>query len=219
MDEFYSLVKAATPEQQANLSAITGSAFGDAPETLVNHIKYLRGGTLGQLFWDKSWKQVVTDVADYVHIDWLATLDGRNWNDLSTADIEKSVVAKLFQDMLKQLSPEDRDKLILEMRRNSDDPRLETFLASGGVMAAARMSGFGVYLMASTVLGGLTSAIGITLPFGIYMGMSQAIALVLGPVGWAALAGGILWTLNQPNWERLTLGVVYVSLLRNTKEV
>lgn len=120
--------------------------------------------------------------------------------------------------MLDQLSPEDRDRLVLEMKRNSDDPHLETLLASGGIMTAARMSGFGVYLMASTVLGGLTSAIGITLPFGIYMGMSQAIALVLGPVGWAALVGGLVWTLNQPNWERLALGVVYVSLLRNTTE-
>jgi uncharacterized protein YaaW (UPF0174 family) len=82
-------------------------------------------------------------------------------------------------------------------------------------MVAARMSGFGVYLMASTVLGGLTSALGLTLPFAVYMGMSQAIALVLGPVGWAALAGGVVWTLNQPNWDRLAFGVVYVSVMRD----
>ncbi|WP_255523927.1 hypothetical protein [Nodosilinea sp. LEGE 06152] len=37
--------------------------------------------------------------------------------------------------------------------------------------------------MASTVLGELTSTIGITLPFAVYMGMSQVIALVIGPVG------------------------------------
>ena len=49
--------------------------------------------------------------------------------------------------------------------------------------------------------------------------MSQAITLVLGPVGWAALVGGGVWTLSsQPNWERLALGVVYVSLLRSAKE-
>ena len=41
--------------------------------------------------------------------------------------------------------------------------------------------------MASTVLGGLTSALGITLPFAVYMGMSQMIALAIGPVGWLAL--------------------------------
>ena len=45
---------------------------------------------------------------------------------------------------------------------------------------------------------------------------SQTSALTLGPVGWAAFAGGILFTLNQPNWNRLTLDVVYSSMLRNS---
>ncbi len=118
--------------------------------------------------------------------------------------------------MLEQLSPEQRQKLVMEMQRDSDDPRLESLLLGGGVMTVAKMSGFGVYVLASTVLGGLTNALGITLPFAIYMGMSQTIALILGPVGWAALAGGILFTLNQPNWNRLTLAVVYVSMLRHS---
>ena len=84
------------------------------------------------------------------------------------------------------------------------------------MMTLGKMSGFGVYLLASTVLGSLTSALGITLPFAVYVGMSQAIALILGPVGWAALAGSTLFMLNQPNWNRLTLAVVYISVLRNS---
>lgn len=107
----------------------------------------------------------------------------------------------------------------MEMQRENDAPRLEALLLGGGAIALAKMSGFGVYLMASTVLGGLTNALGLTLPFAVYVGMSQAIALVLGPVGWAALAGGVVWTLNQPNWEKLTLGVIYVSLLRNSENL
>lgn len=83
-------------------------------------------------------------------------------------------------------------------------------------MAAAKASGFGVYLMASTVLGGLTSALGITLPFAVYMGMSQMIALAIGPIGWLALLGGLAFSLNQPNWQRLTLAVVYVAVIRHT---
>lgn len=214
MQEFYKIVHSATKEQRRNLAELTESGFGDAPDTLCNHIKYLRAGSFGQFFWNESWKQVVTDVADHIGIDWSATLSGRRWRDLPTQDIETAVVAKLFQNMLDQLSPEQRQKLVMEMQRDSDDPRLENLLLGGGVMAAARMSGFGVYLLASTVLGGLTNALGITLPFAIYMGMSQTIALILGPVGWAALAGGILFTLNQPNWNRLTLAVVYISMMR-----
>lgn len=218
MREFYDVVQAVTGEQRHELGELISSDFGSQPDTLCDHIKYLRAGTIGQLFWQSSWKQVVTDVADHVGIDWLALLAGRRWQELPTHEIEAAVVAKLFHTMFDQLSPEQQQKVVMQMRRESDDPRLESLLLGGGAMAAAKMSGFGAYLMASTVLGGLTNVMGLTLPFAVYMGMSQAIALVLGPVGWAALAGGIVWTLNQPNWERLTLGVVYVSLLRNTEE-
>lgn len=216
MKEFYEIVKSAKKAQRKNLAELTGSTFGDAPDTLCNHIRYLRAGSIGQLFWNESWKQVVTDVADQIGIDWTGTLSGRRWRDLKTEEIEAAVVAKLFQNMLEQLSPEQRQKLVMEMQRDNDDLRLESLLLSGGVMTVAKMSGFGVYLLASTVLGGLTNALGITLPFAIYMGMSQTIALILGPVGWAALAGGLLFTLNQPNWNRLTLAVVYVSMLRHS---
>ncbi|MBW4482645.1 MAG: hypothetical protein KME14_08890 [Tildeniella torsiva UHER 1998/13D] len=218
MREFYDIVRAATDEQRHGLGELIGSGFGSQPDTLCDHIKYLRAGTIGQLFWQSSWKQVVTDVADHMGIDWRSLLAGRRWRELSTQEIEVAVVAKLFHAMFDQLSPEQQQKVVMEIQRESDDPRLESFLFGGGAMAAAKVSGFGVYLMASTVLGGLTNALGLTLPFAVYMGMSQAIALVLGAVGWAVLAGGIVWTLNQPNWERLTLGVIYVSLLRNAQE-
>ena len=214
MQEFYRIVESATKEQRKNLAELTGSAFGDAPDTLRNHIRYLKAGSIGQLFWSNSWKQIVTDVADHIDIDWTSILSGRRWHDLETQEIEAAVVTKLFQNMLEQLSPEQRQKLVMEMQRDSNDPHLESLLLSGSVMTVAKMSGFGVYLLASTVLGGLTNALGITLPFAIYIGLSQTIALILGPVGWAALAGGILFTLNQPNWDRLTLAVVYVSMLR-----
>lgn len=214
--EFRKIVKAATPEQRHNLGELTGSSFGSDPDTLCNHIRYLRAGSIGQLFWDESWKQVVTDVADHVGVDWLALLDGRRWKQLETYEIENAVVAKVFQDMFNQLPPDQQEKLLLEVQRSSDDPSLEGLLLTGGAMAAAKASGFGVYLMASTVLGGLTSALGITLPFAVYMGMSQMIALAIGPIGWLALLGGLAFSLNQPNWQRLTLAVVYVAVIRHT---
>ncbi len=219
MQEFYRIIECATSEQRQNLAQLTGSAFGDSPETLCNHIRYLRAGSIGQLFWNNSWKQVVTDVADHIGIDWSETLNGRSWHNLETQEIETAVVAKLFQDMLGQLSSEQRQQIVMEMTRDADDPNIANLLVSGSAMAAAKASGFGVYLLASTVLGSLTNALGITLPFAVYMGMSQTIAFILGPVGWAALAGGILFTLNQPNWNRLVLAVVNISMLRHSLDV
>ncbi|MEM6253432.1 MAG: hypothetical protein AAF821_10965 [Cyanobacteria bacterium P01_D01_bin.156] len=215
LSEFRKIVQGATREQRHNLGKLIGSSFGSDTDTLCNHIRYLRAGSIGQLFWDESWKQVVTDVADNIDIDWLALLKGRHWKQLKTYEIETAVVTKIFQDMLDRLTPERREQMIMEMKRNNNDHRVEDIFLTGGAMAAARASGFGVYLMASTALGGLTSTLGITLPFAAYMGMSQVIALAIGPVGWAALFGGLAFKLNQPNWKRLTLAVIYVSTIRN----
>ncbi|MGB7085950.1 MAG: hypothetical protein WBD47_10375, partial [Phormidesmis sp.] len=140
MKEFDEIVKSATNEQRRNLARITGSSFGDTPDTLCNHIRYLKAGSIGQLFYNESWKQVVTDVADHIHIDWTSALNGRWWNDLETQEIEAAVVTKLFQNMLEKLSPEQRQELVMEMRRDRDDPHLESWLLSGGVMTAAKMS-------------------------------------------------------------------------------
>ena len=216
MQEFYEIVSSATEEQRQNLAELTNSGFGCSPDVLCNHIRYLRGGSIGQLFCNTSWKQIVTDVADQVGINWSEILNGRTWDNLSTQEIEDAVVVKQFQNMLEQLTPEQRQQILADLRRESDDPHFEGFLLGGGAMLAAKMSGFGVYLLASTVLGGLTGALGITLPFAVYMGVSQAIAFILGPVGWAALAGGVLFSLNQPNWNRLRLSVLYVSTLRHS---
>ncbi|PZD73890.1 hypothetical protein C1752_01708 [Acaryochloris thomasi RCC1774] len=216
MQDFYEITSAATEEQRQNLAELTGSGFGSAPDTLCNHIRYLRFGSIGQIFCYTSWKQVVTDVADQVAISWSEVLGDRTWHDLSTQEIEDAVVVKQFQHLLEQLRPEQRQHLLMDLTRESDDPHLEGFLLGGGAMLAARMSGFGVYVLASTVLGSLTGALGITLPFAVYMGVSQTLALVLGPVGWAALAGGVLFSLNQPNWNRLVLSVLHIATLRHS---
>jgi uncharacterized protein YaaW (UPF0174 family) len=214
MDELFSLLQAATHEERENLAALTGSTFGSAPETLCNHLKFLRTGSIGQMFWNASWKQLVTDIADHVGIDWLATLDDRSWNDLPTVEIEAAIVLRVFQDIFDTLSPQQCQELLMSMERNIDDPDLTALITSGGVMTAAKLSGFGVYLLASTTLGSLTGALGITLPFAVYIGMSQTIALILGPIGWAALGGGLLWAINQPNWNRLVLAVIFITSLR-----
>ena len=150
MREFYEIVSLATEEQQQNLAELTNSGFGGSPDVLCNHIRYLRGGSIGQLFCNTSWKQIVTDVADQIGINWSEILNDRTWDDLSTQEIEDAVVVKQFQNMLEQLTPEKRQQILMDLRRESDDPHFESFLLSGGAMLAAKMSGFGVYLLART---------------------------------------------------------------------
>lgn len=224
MKELRHVIESTTRKHRKNLAELTNASFGDSPDSLCNQIKFLRYGAIGQMFADPSWKQIVTDVADHIVIDWEKVRDGRKWDNVQDQEIESAVVEKLFKKMIDKASPEQRQQILMEFDRHTDDPSVAGVLKTGGSIAGgmllARMSGFGVYLMASTVLGGATSALGITLPFAAYIGVSQAIALLLSPIGWVALAGGIVggvaMSLNQPNWNRLQLAVVYVAIMRSS---
>jgi uncharacterized protein YaaW (UPF0174 family) len=73
-------------------------------------------------------------------------------------------------------------------------------------------------MAASTALAGITGALGITLPFVAYTGLSTAIATALGPIGW--IGAGILavFTLSGPNDRKLVPTIVYIAMLRADME-
>ena len=101
----------------------------------------------------------------------------------------------------------------LNQLANNQDFNAEIITASGIVLA--RLSGFHIYLLATTVLGAFTGALGITLPFVIYTTLTRVISIVIGPIGWVALGILTVFHLNQPNWSKLIPGIVYISYLRN----
>ncbi len=79
--------------------------------------------------------------------------------------------------MIGEISPE-REQLAIQMNLPNKNFNVEALLAAGGAMA-------------STVLSSFTSALGITLPFAAYIGMSQAIALVHWSCGMGRASWGI----------------------------
>src|ERR1019366_7207507 len=56
-------------------------------------------------------------------------------------------------------------------------------------LSAAQASGFGVFMGATTALGFASHAVGVTLPFVVYTGMTSTIAFLIGPFGF--LAGAV----------------------------
>ena len=84
-----------------------------------------------------------------------------------------------------------------------------------GALTAAQLSGFGVYLLASTSLGALTATLGVTLPFAVYTTMSSTIAALIGPVGWIGAGLFTIWKLTGPNYKRLIPAILYVVMLRS----
>jgi uncharacterized protein YaaW (UPF0174 family) len=81
-------------------------------------------------------------------------------------------------------------------------------------LGAAQASGFGVYLGATTALGFVSHAVGVTLPFAVYIGMSSTIAFLIGPVGFLAAGAWLGWNLTSPEWTRITRGLLHIIAMR-----
>jgi len=215
LSELRILLDRASAEDRANIQRIIGAGFGDSPELLCDHIQYLRAGAIGQVFDKRDYKQLVTDVADIIQIDWATLTHGRDWSELSSAEIEDAIVITVLQKILSELSDDDRKRLAEELGKEAHDPNLVGELLSGGVLLLARLSGFKIYLLATTAVGALTAGLGITLPFAIYTTLTTGIGIVIGPIGWVAIVISVLYQINQPNWSRLIPAIVYISYIRH----
>lgn len=83
------------------------------------------------------------------------------------------------------------------------------------ILGAAQASGIGIYIASTTALGFLTHAVGVTLPFAFYTGMTSTIAFVIGPVGW--LSAGIwgAWQLTEPKWKKIIPALIYIIAINS----
>ncbi|HCN77930.1 MAG TPA: hypothetical protein DIT13_12150 [Verrucomicrobiales bacterium] len=135
-------------------------------------------------------------------------------------ELEKQICSKVFETMWNKMSDAEKqefEKKIKEAAKENDD---NINWVSGGSVAAAiiagKMSGFAIYIAASTALSVLSTGLGLSLPFVAYTTVSRVISTVLGPVGW--IGAGLLtaYQISGPAWQRVTSAVAYISMLRNT---
>jgi uncharacterized protein YaaW (UPF0174 family) len=213
--ELIDLLERAAPEDLKNLAKILKHDGPSRPNEIADRFHSLRRGIAGRfLTLEGDYKQLVTDVADHLEIDWEGLLRSRPWKEVSADEIEDAIVLVTFQKLFEKLSPEERRALAEELAKASNDPNLVGQILTGGAMVLARLSGFQIYILATTVVGALTSALGITLPFAIFTVATRAISVVLGPIGWIFLGASVIFQLSRANWARLVPGVVYVSYIR-----
>jgi uncharacterized protein YaaW (UPF0174 family) len=81
-------------------------------------------------------------------------------------------------------------------------------------LAVAQGSGFGVYVGATTALGLLSHAVGVTLPFAIYTGMTSTIAFLIGPFGFLGAGAWLGFRILGPEWPRILRGVLHLIAMR-----
>ena len=83
-----------------------------------------------------------------------------------------------------------------------------------GALAAAQASGFGVYLGATTAFGFVSHAVGVTLPFAAYTGMTSTISFLIGPLGFLATAAWLGVAITAPEWARIIRGFLHIVIMK-----
>lgn len=220
LQELHHFLEKVAQEDRKNLQEIIGAGFGDSRQSLCDQFIYLREGAVGQAFSQRSYKQLVTDVADHVGIDWkaLLTKTDKKWKKLKSSEIEDAIVVKVFSEVFHKLPEDKQRELLTQVNAIAQEKDFTGELITASGLTLAKLSGFQIYLLATTTLGTLTGMLGITLPFVVYTTLTSTIAVALSPVGWLALGAWTILRLNEPNWSKLTAGIIYISYLRRKIE-
>ena len=96
LSELQKILKNSTEKERNNLGNLIRAPFGNSPDLLCDHMSYLRIGGALQFFERRSYKQMVTDVADKCEIDWELLTAKKSWEDLQASEIEEAVLEKII---------------------------------------------------------------------------------------------------------------------------
>ena len=183
------------------IKAITKELSSAGGHTVVN---IFRGGGV-------PYKEIVRDVANHISLDLP--------EKISVPEAETQIIQQYLKQVLAKLNDKQRGELAAFLEKVAADEG-KSFAKEGGVLialTAAKLSGFSLYLAASTAVGAITGGLGIALPFAFYTTMSSTIAVVIGPVGWAALGLAAVYKLGAPNMKKLLPAVMFIALERNSE--
>ncbi len=138
---------------------------------------------------------------------------GKILPDMSEAELEQLAVSAALTKMLQKATTEQRDKILKELAEaQRQSAKGEAKVA--GALVLANLSGFALYVTASTILGGITGALGIALPFAAYTGLSSLISVVTGPIGWTVLGAWTAFKLGGVNYKKTMASVFMIGAVR-----
>lgn len=217
MDDLRNLLHGASEEERQGLATILGGT-STTPDELIKTLT-LASQSVAGAFWagltdgDPSYLDLIRKVAAKVGVDFDS--------DRTVQELEVRIARKMMLSMLDRMTSEQRRELETRLQAMARQIGKGGLFAGATVtfsaLTAAQLSGFGVYLLASTTLAGLTGAVGFTLPFAAYTAMSSAIAVAIGPVGW--IGAGLLFLngLSGPNYSRLAAAVLCIATIRSSR--
>ena len=209
-EELGMLLDKATPKERSALAQLLDANSSNLDD-IVNAFWWNCQSVFGYLVGSEpSYSQIVQQVAEKLDIEF-----PQRWK---IEDLERLIAQHVLKTVWEKMTPEQRIEFEDKMRQMAQEFDKGGALAGGAsiftALTSAQLSGFGVYLLASTALSTLTGVIGVTLPFALYTKMSSAIAVIIGPVGWIGAGLFAIWKLTGANYKRLIPAILYVSALR-----
>ena len=138
--------------------------------------------------------------------------------DREDHDFEIHIIQTAFDQMVNKMDEKSRKALEHEVKKYAEEhlssSNLDIVLSSSSLLAA-NLGGFATYTMASSLLAGVTSIFGLTLPFAAYTGLSTIISTALGPIGFGALG---LWGLKKITSADIKTTVLVVLAAASIRE-
>jgi uncharacterized protein YaaW (UPF0174 family) len=147
-------------------------------------------------------------------------LDIHDANVEPIRDLEMYLIEDLFVKTAAQMNARQRHAFLTTQVQLSDfatvfpQTRVSGPATTLAALAFAQGSGFGIYLGATTALGFLSHAVGLTLPFAIYTGMTSTIAFLIGPFGFLGAGALLGFRILGPEWPRILRGVLHLIAMR-----
>ena len=139
--------------------------------------------------------------------------------DPAIDDCETFLSQAVIIAALHKMKPSERVEFFsstIPVKEMTQRAGIKTVHAAGPVttlalLGAAQASGFGVYMAATTALGLVTHAVGVTLPFVAFTGLTSTIAFLIGPVGWLGAGAWGFWRMTGPRWRRIIPALLYIA--------
>ncbi len=206
------VLKQAAPEEREALSAVLklSGVSKTSPVTLEKELRLCGGNSIANVYRGGigvEYDEIVRDVAKELKV--------KNRDGKTTLELEELITEAYITDLLENLDEEGKEALLKAIAAQAESQGLDISfsgeLGAAATIMAINASGFGAYLFATTAVGAITSAIGVTLPFAFYTTMTSAMSVLSGPVGWIAIAGTLTYKLCSPSMKKMIPAVVLVG--------
>lgn len=194
---------------KALTDAKASGVVNDAMRALIaEELQRFGGNSLVNLFRGGAgapYRDILIDVANHVKAE-----VGR----MSTCvEIELSVLEAVLEQSLSKMSEQEKADLFKEFGSNYAPGSGPAVAAA--LMAAAKLSGFGIYKFTAVVANAVARAtLGRGLAFGATAGLMRGISIFTGPIGWAITAIWTIFDLGSPAYRVTVPCVIQIAYMR-----